>query len=56
MKMSGAKGVGAATIEKLENAGLTSPEAIRSLSEEQIKELKLDKRRIKTLQAYLRRA
>lgn len=56
MKMSGAKGVGAATIAKLENAGLTSPEAIRMISEKQVKELKLDKKRINTLQAYLRRA
>ena len=56
MKMSGAKGVGAATIAKLENAGLTSPEAIRTISEKQVKELKLDKKRINTLQAYLRRA
>ena len=45
----------AATIQKLEEEGLTSPESIRSLSSDQIKELKLDKKRVAAIQSYLRR-
>lgn len=55
MKSSGTKGVGRATIQKLENAGLTSPEAIRAMTEEQCRALKLDPRRVASMQSYLRR-
>ena len=42
-------------IEKLENAGLTSLEAIRAMTEEQCRALKLDPRRVASMQSYLRR-
>lgn len=55
MKLSGTKGVGKATIEKLENAGLTTPDAVRNLTHEQIHAFGLDRRRVGAIQSYLRR-
>ena len=42
MKFAGRKGVGTTTIEKLESAGLVTPQAISELTDEKIKELKID--------------
>lgn len=55
MRSAGTKGVGKATIERLESAGLLSPQAISELSEDQIRELKLDSKRIRAIRSYLRR-
>ena len=55
MKSSGAKGVGKATIDKLEAAGLASPDAIRVLTDDQIRALNLDRKKILLIQSYLRR-
>ena len=55
IKKSGTKGVGKATIEKLENAGLTSAEAIRGITDEQSRALNLDPRRVASIKSYLRR-
>ena len=55
MKSTGTKGIGCATILKLENAGLTTPQAILELTEEQSKKLKLDPKRMTVIRNYLRR-
>ena len=55
IKAAGTKGVGSATILKLENAGLTSPDAILGLSLERQKDLKLDPKRMTIIRNYLRR-
>ena len=55
MKSSGTRGIGIATIEKLESAGLTTPQAISELSEEKGRELGIDSRRLGVIRGYLRR-
>jgi hypothetical protein len=55
MKSSGTKGVGVATIEKLESAGLTTPQAISALSDERARELGIDSKRLAVVRGYLRR-
>jgi helicase len=55
MKSAGTKGVGVVTIEKLESAGLTTPQAIVELSEERGRELGIDPKRLGVIRGYLRR-
>ena len=55
MKFAGRKGVGTTTIEKLESAGLVTPQAISELTDEKIKELKIDLKRINVIRSYLQR-
>jgi replicative superfamily II helicase len=55
MKRASKKGVGKATIEKLETAGITTPKAIRDLSDEKARELGLDAKKLATIRSYLGR-
>jgi len=55
MKSAGTKGVGVVTIEKLEAAGLTTPQAISELTEERARELGIDPKRLAVIRGYLRR-
>jgi len=55
MKSSGTRGIGIATIEKLESAGLITPQAIAELSGEKGRELGIDPRRLGVIRGYLRR-
>ena len=55
MKSAGTKGVGVVTIEKLESAGLTTPQAIAELTEERARELGIDPKRLAVIRGYLRR-
>jgi hypothetical protein len=55
MKRASKKGVGKASIEKLEAAGITTPKAIRDLSDEKARELGLDAKKLATIRSYLGR-
>jgi hypothetical protein len=55
MKRSGTKGVGKATIEKLEAAGITSAREILEMSDDKIVELGIDSKKMNAIRSYLRR-
>jgi nucleotidyltransferase/DNA polymerase involved in DNA repair len=55
MKRSGTKGVGKATIEKLEDAGITSAREILEISDDKIVELGIDSKKLNAIRSYLRR-
>lgn len=55
MKRSGTKGVGKATIEKLEAAGITSAREILEMSDDKIIELGIDSKKLNAIRSYLRR-
>jgi helicase len=55
MKRSGTKGVGKVTIEKLEDAGITSAKEILEMSDDRIVELGIDSKKMNAIRSYLRR-